>query len=171
MNQFASNISVLRRWAALSDQPLPSNFQSFREQNVSAAFEIQQKDPELCTLLSGEAPAGLVADVLSGNWPEVAPTIEERQKEAGEAELQRLYDAKPWSGLDANGKPIEPSITDQLKLAALSPELAERSRAESHNAAAAETAQIRDAADEQRLRRESHQHGMRVAQAQYRRRY
>ena len=160
---------MLRRWAALSDQPLPSNFQSFRDQNTSAAFAIQQKDPELCTLLSGEAGAGLVADVLSGNWPDVAPTMEQRQQESGKAELQRLYDAKPWGGQDANGNTIAPSITDQLKLAALSPELAERARAESHNAAAAEASQIRDAADEQRHRRESQQHGMRVAQATYRR--
>ena len=171
MNQFASNIAVLRRWAAVSDQPLPPSFQSFREQNVSEAFAIQQKDPELCVVLSGEAPAGLVADVLSGQWPEVAPTQEQRQQESAQAELQNLYNRQPWGGLDPNGNPIEPSITDQLKLAALSPELAERSRAESHNAAAAETAQIRDAADEQRLRRESREHGMRVAQAQYRSRY
>ena len=122
-------------------------------------------------MLSGEAPAGLVADVLSGQWPDVAPTMEQRQKEAGQAELQRLFDAKPWGGKDVNGNPIAPSITDQLKLAALSPELAERARAESHNAAASERDQIRDAADERRHRRESQQHGMRVAQATYRHRY
>ncbi|QNI48852.1 hypothetical protein [Synechococcus sp. A15-60] len=173
MDQFASNISVLRRWAAVSDQPLPPSFKSFRDKYPTDAFAIQQKDPELCVLLSGQAPAGLVADVLSGQWPEAAPTLEERQQQADQDELQRLYDSKPFGGRGPDGDPLPENVTAQMRLAALSPDVAERSRTEATNSFSPENpdlaAKIRAAAVAERKRAvtESHEHGQRLAKAQY----
>ena len=164
---------MLRRWAALSDRPLPSHFKTFRDQYNTEAFEIQRKDPELCTLLSGEAPAGLVADVLSGVWPDVAPTLEERQKQAQQAELQQLYDAKPFGGRGPDGDPLPENITAQMRLAALSPEIAERSRTEATNSFRPENADLAAKVKEAAIARqkkavtESHEHGQRLAKAQY----
>ena len=172
MNQFASNIAVLRRWAALSDHPLPAHFKDFREQYSTESFQIQEKDPELVTLLSGNAPAGLVADVLSGNWPDVTPSPEERQRQSQQEELQQLYDAKPFGGLGANGDPLPENLTAQLQLAALSPEIAARSQTEATNSFSPENpdlaAKVKAAAiaKQRRAVTESHEHGQRLARAQ-----
>ena len=67
------NISILRRWAAVSDEPLPEDWGQFRSQNLVQAADIGAKDPELALLLSGKASAALKADVLAGKFPHVAP--------------------------------------------------------------------------------------------------
>ena len=70
------NISILRRWAAVSEDPLPEDWSQFRSQNLLKSAEIGAKDPELALLLSGKAPAALKADVLAGKLPHVAPDQE-----------------------------------------------------------------------------------------------
>ena len=167
MDQFASNISVFRRWAAASDQPPPESFKSFREKLVSEAFKIQQQDPELCTLLSGEAPAGLLATSFLASGRKSRPPCR-NAKSRQQAELQSLYDSKPWGGRDGEGKDIAPNVTNACCPV---PEIADRSKSEASighaSLEAHEMRRAQDAAEQQRLRNESMMHGMSLAASEY----
>ena len=76
------NIAVLRRWAAITDQPLPEDWRKFASDNLDAATAVELQDPELALLLSGKAPASLKADALSGKLPHVAPDQEKLARQA-----------------------------------------------------------------------------------------
>ena len=67
------NIAVLRRWAAISDEPLPEDWGKFASKNLELAVRVDQQDPELAMLLSGKAPASLKADALAGQLSHQAP--------------------------------------------------------------------------------------------------
>ena len=91
------NIAVLRRWAAITDEPLPEDWKQFASKNLQRAAEIDAKDPELAMLLSGKAPASLKADALSGKLSHVAPDQEAIAKEQREQQIAQIK-AKIQSG-------------------------------------------------------------------------
>ena len=122
------NIAVLRRWAAISDEPLPEDWGKFASKNLDLAVRVDQQDPELAMLLSGKAPASLKADALAGKLSHQAPdqaalkeeqfnqqlaTSRERVK-AGEASLTERI----WLEVnDPQAKPAEaqmPNFTGPL---------------------------------------------------------
>ena len=119
MVDLSSNIAVLRRWAHFrSDEPLPANFTAWRDTNGTDALQLQQQDPELFMLLSGTAPAGLVADALQGQFSPVPVTPAKREEQERKQEMQALYDAsKSEEGL---------SLTQKIRLQAAYPELAKK---------------------------------------------
>lgn len=91
MHGLDSNLVCLRRWAAISEQPMPQSWDGFKQKNNTLAMEIEAKDPELVSLLNCTAGAGLRADAISGSLSPVAPTIEDRQKEAIKKEGTELF--------------------------------------------------------------------------------
>ena len=125
-----SCIPVLRRWAALSEKPLPSSWSEFERSNVTEAMEIRTRDREIVELLSGKAGARLRADALSGAISPVAPTQQEIANTNRSDRLQELADAKPFGGRRPDGSIIAPNITQQLEVCALDATLAERLRSE-----------------------------------------
>ena len=109
--------SVLRRWSAVSERPMPDEgFGGFADKFVTESFQIRLADPELVSILDGTCTAGLKADVLAGKWDSVRPTDEQQAEAARKAEAQRLFDSNPF----ANGG----NLTDQMKLQQLAPEAA-----------------------------------------------
>ena len=91
------NVSVLRRWAAVSDTPMPSDWKEFQSQNAGAAISLEQQDPELVQLLSGTASAALKADALTGKLPHTAPDPQTIALEQFEQQLTQAR-AKVQSG-------------------------------------------------------------------------
>ena len=140
-----SCIPVLRRWAALSKKPLPSDWRTFERNNATEALNIRTRDPEIVDLLSGQAGASLRADALSGAISPVAPTQQEIDKAQRSDRLQFLANAKPFGGRKPDGSIIEPNITLQLELCSLDASLADRLRKE------AETSLQSNAPDASRL--------------------
>ena len=53
-------------------------------------MRLAKADPELLSLLEGGAPAGLVADALTGALAAQPKTVEQRRDEATQAEMQAL---------------------------------------------------------------------------------
>lgn len=109
--------------------------------DVADQMKLQEQDPELLQLLSGNAPASLEAAVLSGSWPAVAPTLQQQADTAKQQQVEALL---------ANGNPFgsvgryegdqfipgEPgNLTAAMALQALDPDLAARLQAEATPAA------------------------------------
>ena len=79
---------------------------------------LQRKDPELFSLLTGQAPASLLADALQGQLSPIPVSEEQREADARKAEMQSLYDqSKTEEGL---------SLTQKVRLQSAFPELAEK---------------------------------------------
>lgn len=127
-----SCIPVLRRWAALSPKPLPSDWATFERANATEAMMIRTRDREMVELLSGKAGAALRADALSGAISPVAPTEQEIAKTNLTARLQEIANAKPFGGRREDGSMIAPNITMQLEVCSLDASLAERLRSEAN---------------------------------------
>ena len=116
MAYYSSNEQVLRRWASVSDRPMPEDFRDFSDRYLTESMLIRQRDPDLVSILEGSADANLKADVISGHFDIAAPTEEQQAEAARQAEAQRLFDSNPF----ANGG----NLTDQMKLQQLAPEAA-----------------------------------------------
>ena len=113
--------SVLRRWAALSERPLPDEgFSGFADRYVTESFQIRLADAELVSILDGTCNAGLKADVLAGKWDPVRPTDEQQAEAKRQAATQELFDAKPFE---------TGNLTAQMQLRALNPDLAAQQEA------------------------------------------
>ena len=82
---------------------------------------LAKADPELVSLLDGTAPAGLVADALTGSLPPIPKSPEQRQSEARSAEIQQLVDNNPYKA---------GNLTAALRLEQLDAKTAERLRRE-----------------------------------------
>ena len=119
MADLSGNIGVLRRWAHFnSEEPLPSNFSQWATNNGTAAMQLQRQDPELVALLSGQAPATLLADTLQGKLSPLPVSEEERQAAAQKQEMQSLFDAaKSEEGM---------TLTQKVQVQTLYPELANK---------------------------------------------
>ena len=93
-----TSVPVLRRWAAFDGEaPMPSNFQQWKETSTSQAAKLQKNDPELYQLLSGQAPAGLVADALSNKFSPVPPDPSAMAERARRAEVDELTASNPYA--------------------------------------------------------------------------
>ena len=158
-----SNVdSVLRRWSALSERPLPDEgFSGFADRYVTESFQIRLADAELVSILDGTCNAGLKADVLAGKWDAVRPTDEQQAEAKKQAEVQRLFDSKPF---------ISGDLTSQMKLRMLNPELASQEEAAalqaSGRAAHSEKEVLQREADQKRARHESMLKGVAMAQGE-----
>ena len=119
MPDLSSNIAVLRRWShSRPGEPLPANFAAWAAQNGTDAMQLQRQDPELVSLLTGKAPASLLADALQGQLSPIPVSEEQREADARKAEMQALYDqSQTEEGL---------SLTQKVRLQAAFPELAEK---------------------------------------------
>lgn len=85
-------------------------------------MKLAANDPELESLLSGRASAGLVADTLQGKLSPIPKTPEERATEQQKAEVQKLVASNPYkSG----------NFTEMLKLESLDPQAAKSLRRQS----------------------------------------
>jgi hypothetical protein len=84
---------MLRRWAAINDGPMPSSWAEFRQANTTAAMEIERRDPELVSLLSGAAPAALRLQALTGELADSAPTAEQQAASSKAAEITKILEA------------------------------------------------------------------------------
>jgi len=119
---FSSSIAVLRRWSSFSaTEPFPADFAAWKQQNASKFFELAAVDPELVSLLSGSAPAGLVADALQGSLSPTPKSQEQRKAEAVSAEVKELVEANPYKARD---------LTQAMRLEELDPAAAKRLRTE-----------------------------------------
>ena len=97
---------------------MPSNFGQWATANGTEAMMLQRKDPELFSLLNGQAPASLLADALQGQLSPIPVSEEQREAEARKQEMQSLYDqSKTEEGL---------TLTQKVRLQAAFPELAEK---------------------------------------------
>lgn len=130
-----SNPAILRRWSALSqeimgaDSALPADWSGWAAANPTTATHLAQRDPELVQLLEGSAPAGLMADALTGHFAPVPPDPAAQAEAAQAARIEQLMAANPW-GVPGryleSGEfiaPVEPNLTAQLELATLAPDL------------------------------------------------
>ena len=119
-NPFISCIPVLRRWADFEHvSPLPLDFSDWIKTNTTRALELQNKDPQLYSLLNGTASASLVADALSGVLSECPTPIEELEEQKKKAEVQQLIQENPYQ---------TGNLTDVLKLERLDPKAAAKLR-------------------------------------------
>ena len=91
--------------------------------NTTRALELQNKDPQLYSLLIGTASASLVADALSGVLSEEPIPIEELEEQQKKAEIQQLIQENPYQ---------TGNLTDVLKLERLDPKAAAKLREEIH---------------------------------------
>ena len=119
MVDLSSNVAVLRRWSlAQPGTSMPADFNAWRLENPSEALLLTGKDPELVALLSGTAPAELLADTLQGLLSPTPVSEAERADKARKAEAQALYDAsKSEEGLN---------LTQKIRLQSAFPELAKK---------------------------------------------
>jgi len=119
---FSNSIAVLRRWSSFSaTEPFPADFAAWKQNNSSKFFELAASDPELVSLLSGSAPAGLVADALQGSLSPTPKTKEQRRDEAKAAEVKQLIEANPYKSRN---------LTQAMRLEELDPAAAKRLRTE-----------------------------------------
>lgn len=124
-----SCLPVLRRWGAMSERPLPSDWAGFRRDNPTEAMAIEARDPELISLLNNTCSATLKADALGGKFSPIAPDPEVMAEQGRKAEIQRLLDSNPWGtkgAYDSNGvfqEGTAPDLTSQLLLSQLDPAL------------------------------------------------
>ena len=101
----------------------PLDFSDWIKTNTTRALDLQNKDPQLYSLLNGTAPASLVADTLSGVLSEYPTPIEELEKQKKKAEIQKLIQENPYQTVN---------LTDVLKLEKLDPKAAAKLREEIH---------------------------------------
>ena len=147
---FDSNLNVLRRWGAMSERPLPSDWAAFRQANPSEAIAMESRDPQLVSLLNNTCSATLKADALSGKFSPVAPDVAATAEQNRQGQIQQLMDRNPWG----SEKGDAPSLTAQMQLAQLDPQLYEREMAKHQVKAdptAADRAAIAHAAAEARV--------------------
>ena len=162
MHGLDSNIGVLRRWADLSEQPLPRDWRAFCDSNATEAVKIRVADPELVSLLDGSASAGLRADALAGEWGE-RKSPEQRAEEFRKASVNEIREAGNPYAADS------PNLTNQLRLEQLDPMAAAtlRKAAEPQANQWSEAVYRADQARNRKAVTESHEHGQRLAKAQY----
>lgn len=135
-------VPVLRRWAAISDQPLPTSWAEFERSGMAQAFDIERRDPELVSLLRGTASAALRADALVGVMPEVALSEAERAEAALQEQIRQLTASNPYGKAgryEVDGTFVEPqpgNLTAAMQLEAIAPEVAARLKKEAQPAAA-----------------------------------
>ena len=161
MAYYSSNEQVLRRWASISDRPMPEDFRDFSDRYLTESMLIRQRDPALVSILEGTADAGLKADVISGQFDIAAPTEEQKAEAAKQAEVQRLFDSKPF---------ISGDLTSQMRLRMLSPDLAAQEEAnelqQSGRAGHTEKELLQMHAAQKEARHSSMLKGMHMAQAE-----
>ena len=162
---FSNNISVLKRWAAQSETPLPEDFAAFASANMTEAMRIRTADPELVSILDGTCSAGLKAAVLGGTWSDTAETLEQREAQQRDQMRQELFDSKPFEKDSIN-------LTRQMMLRALAPDVAEQAQASaapdpSGLADLSEAQRKAAEAEESRVRQESLIKGMQMSKASY----
>lgn len=162
-----SCIPLLRRWAAHTDAPLPTDWESFSKANLAEAMRIQQADPQLVSLLNGTAGALLRADALEGKIDVAPPSAEEQQRAAVKAQVDELVASAPWGRPgryegDEYIAPTQGNYTNQMMLRALAPDVAERMAAEAAPAAADPEALF-----EARQRAQQHQAAERLRSVQH----
>ena len=115
-----NSVPVLRRWASFDPEtPLPSDFKKFEQVETTKAVKLQQSDPELYQLLSGTAPAGLVADAISYKLSPVPPDASAMAEQAHKAEVAELTATNPY----ASG-----NLTAALRLERIDPKTAAEMR-------------------------------------------
>lgn len=88
---------------------MPSNLDAWRQKNTSGYLMLCQQDPELELLLSGKAPAGLLADALQGTLSPVAVSPEDRKAEAVKGRASELF------------RRSELNLTEEMELQYLAP--------------------------------------------------
>lgn len=163
MHGLDSNLPVLRRWAALSEQPLPTDWRGFCNSNATESVKIRIADPELVSLLDGTASASLRADAIDGTWGE-RPSAEEVAEQARKDAVADIKEAgNPFVAASKN-------LTNQMRLRELDPMLA-ASLQKAAEPTADQWTEANDRATAARNKKainESHQFGQRVAAAQYR---
>ena len=101
------NVAVLRRLAAISDGPLPEDWQKFASNNIDKATAVELRDPELALLLRGKAPAALKADALTGKLSHQGPDHAAIAKQQFNQQLETTR---------AKAKAGEASFTEQIWL-------------------------------------------------------
>ena len=121
-----SCVTVLRRWASHSDQPLPQDWNAFKAKNIGDAARILSIDPELVSLLDGTAKGSLRADAICGKWSAVGPTAEEVAQKQKQQRIQQLHDSKPYQ----DGRMV--NMAAALELDELAPEVGARLRKEAN---------------------------------------
>ena len=168
MAWYSNCSSVLRRWSALTEKPLPDKgFASFADKFCTESFQIRLADPELVSILDGTCNAGLKADVLGGKWDSASPTEEQQLEAKRQAELQQLFDAKPVAEGSQN-------LTLQMQMRALNPQLTaqveQEALANSTRAPHAEKERLQETAAQVEARHRSLIKGMNTAQGEQARR-
>ena len=161
MAYYSSNEQVLRRWASISDRPMPEDFRDFSDRYLTESMLIRQRDPALVSILEGTADGNLKADVISGTFDTAGPTEEQQAEAARRAEAQRLFDSNPF----ANGG----NLTDQMKLQQLAPEAAAQLQEAEARHKQPEMTEMRlkqMQAEQQKAREASMLKGMHMAQAE-----
>lgn len=147
MHQLDNCLPLLRRWAALNDGPMPSDWGDFKRSQTSVAMEVARRDPDLVALLSGSAPAALRLAALTGELPDSAPTAEEQATASRTAEITKILEASdgnPYgspSYYDEEGKfvPGRPgNMTLSMQLEAIDPSMAAQLKLNATPAAPAE---------------------------------
>ena len=156
---------VLRRFAAaVPGTPMPSDWGTFAAKNQTLAMEVGAKDPELVSLLSGNASAGLKADALSGAFSPVPP---DQKKEASKLLQSQVSDLLQKLDRDPD------QMTYSLQLASLSPTAhanwKKQQQAKTPDDDQLRHQQLQDEAEDRRLRRESNMKGQAMAAASSRR--
>ena len=135
---------------------------SWSSNNVSESVKIRVADPELVSLLDGTASASLRADAIEGNLAP-RPSAEESAEAARKAAVTEIREAgNPFAADSQN-------LTSQMRLEALDPMLAAtlRKAAEPRENQWSEAVARADQARSKQAAIESHQHGARLAAAQY----
>jgi hypothetical protein len=162
MHGLDSVVPVLRRWGALSEQPMPQHWEGWASKNQTAAMEIQRRDPDLVLLLSGKANATLRASALQGDLSPCPPDIEEIEGAKIQARKQWLFENDPFKSGNQ---------TQQLELYAIDPKLAEKLKAQATDPVEQDSltsAQARRArAEEAEMRAASMNKSVQQAGAQY----
>ena len=100
-------------------------------------MRLAKADPELVSLLDGTAPAGLVADALTGSLSPIPKSPEQRLEASQAQEVAQLLEANPY---------LSGNLTQAMRLEQLNPEAAARLRKESGVQSPAEKAAAEAAA-------------------------
>lgn len=157
---------VLRRWAAHSDGPLPTDWKDFQGKNTAEAIRIQQADPELASLLSGQAPAGLKADALGGKLSPVPPDLQKMAQQQRANRIAELTASNPFGGPGQKG-----NMSHAIELYELDPAKAKRLEQEAHPEPTFEqkrAMQQQQRMADQAIRNQSMQHTAAQLRAQHR---
>jgi hypothetical protein len=85
--------ALLKRWIAATggELPYPASPDAI---GVDLGFQLQNQDPELLQILSGNAPARLELAVLDGSLPDAAATPQERQAAVNAERVAELVAAQ-----------------------------------------------------------------------------